>query len=225
MKHMKLFAALVGTWCISTSATAANLLANPGFETGDFSSWTVGGPNGGSGVGVDGTLIGAAQVPFSPARINVHSGEMAAFGAIASSAGEFLSLTQTLQFGGGAYTAGFFMGDDSQSGFGIDSAINAGLLGIYVDGLLQPFTIRSPGNNFNPGAAASDMKEFGISFVTGAGPHSVEFRISGSGTARAGISVDDFYVDGAPVNRVPAPGGALLAGAGLLALAAVRRRR
>ena len=208
----------------SVASTAqANLLTNSGFETGDFTGWTVGGTTGGSGVALDGFLIAGAVSPFVPAYANVRSGSYAGYGAIAASPGEFLSLSQSVMLGGGSYTAGFYMGNDSQSAFGIDNAILAGQLAILVDGASVPFSIRYPTNNFPTGSTPADMYEFAIDFAAVAGSHQIEYRISGSGTSRAGISVDDFYLIGA--GSVPEPGTLALLGLSLAGLAASRRRK
>jgi len=50
----------------------------------------------------------------------------------------------------------------------------------------------------------------------------IEFRISGSGTARAGISVDDMFATN--TSPVPIPGAIWILGSGLLGLLGVRRK-
>ena len=45
-----------------------NVLQNPGFETGNFTSWTVGGNSTLTGVGTDGTLIPGSDPPFPPSQ-------------------------------------------------------------------------------------------------------------------------------------------------------------
>lgn len=118
--------------CGALPAQAA--LVNAGFETGDFTGWTVGGPNGASGVDVDGTLVPEGE--FRPAFVNVRSGSYAAFGATAAANSEYLSLSQTVNLAAGDHVAGFWMGHDDSSMIGIDFAIALGSLAIYVDNVL-----------------------------------------------------------------------------------------
>jgi hypothetical protein len=202
---------------------AANAsFVNAGFETGDFTGWTVGGPNGASGVDVDGTLV--PEGLFQPAFVNVRSGAFAAFGATAASNGEYLSLSQTVNLVAGDHVAGFWMGHDDNAVIGIDFAISLGNLAVYVDSVLQPFTTRWPENNFPQGSTPADLYEFSSTFSHGGGPALIEFRLSGSGTGRTVLSVDDLFVTGADVD-VPEPGSLALLGLGLAGLGLRGRRR
>ena len=65
--------------CLVASASQAtiNLLANSGFETGDFSGWTVEGNSIQEDVATDGTPIPNADPPFPPNFQNVRSGQFA----------------------------------------------------------------------------------------------------------------------------------------------------
>jgi hypothetical protein len=218
---------------VKTSIVAVCLLAgaalpahasfvNAGFETGDFSGWTVGGPNGGSGVGADGTLVPAGL--FQPAFVNVRTGEFAAYGATAAWNLEYLSLSQTVNLAPGRHVAGFWMGHDEPTLIGIDVAINLQQLAIFVDGALQPFTTRFPGNNFPNGSASADMYEFSSIFDHQGGAALIELRISGSGEGRSVLSVDDTFVTGVTTD-VPEPASLALLGLGLAGLGLVRRRR
>jgi hypothetical protein len=217
--HSGLFAALM----LGAGAAPA-VLVNPGFETGDLSGWTVTNVGGGSsGVGIDGSLIAGAQSPFPPASVNVRSGNYAAFGVVRTNPLEYLSLVQTFVASAGTYQAGFFMGNDSASLFGIDTAIGLDGLRILVDGVVVPFDVRWPGNNFPVGSAPADMHEFSGDFTIGAGSHTIEFRISGSGTSRAGISLDDFFLT-ASAPSVPEPASLALVALALLGLALARSR-
>ena len=205
--------------------TVSAALTNGGFETGDFTGWTVGGPNGGSGVGLDGASIPGVQSPFPPSFVNVRSGSYAAYGVTANSNGEFLSLSQTVNLQAGLQTAGFYMGNDSNNNFGIDDAISNQRLAIFVNGVHQAFTTRFPANNFPTGSTPSDMFEFSSQFNATGGATLIEFRISGSGTARAGISADDFFVTGGNVIPEPSTLAMFGIGSGILIVSRFRRKR
>lgn len=212
--------------CLMSSAAHAALV-NGGFESGDFTGWTVANVGGAApGVDVDGALIPGTVSPFPPAHVNVRSGSFAAYAVVANTNGEYLSLSQSVGIAvAGTYVAGFFMGNDSSSSFGIDSAIAAEHLAIFVDGASIGFDTRSPGNNFTTGTTPADMAEFSADAFFSAGLHTVEFGISGSGTSRAGISVDDFFLDAPDGPKVPAPAALLLLGMGLAGAGLARRLR
>lgn len=200
-------------------------IINPGFETGDFSGWTVGGVNGGRGVALDGTPISASNANFQPNFVNVRSGNFAGFAAIAETNGESLSLSQTVNLLPGLQTAGFFMGLDQNGGIGIDFAIDAQRLAILVNSVNQTFTTRFPFNNFPTGSTPAGFFEFSSNFTSVGGPTLLEFRISGSGTWRAGISVDDFFVTGAIAQAVPEPASIAIWSLASVVGFALRRRR
>jgi hypothetical protein len=98
---LKLYA-VTGVLCVALSGHAladSNLVANPGFESGDFTSWTQGGNTGATGVttaGFDG---------FDP-----HSGTFFAFLGPVGSDG---TLSQNLATTAGqSYTFSWFLGSD-----------------------------------------------------------------------------------------------------------------
>jgi hypothetical protein len=198
----------------------ANLLVNPGFETGNFAGWTVGGTNGGSGVALSGTVIPGTEPPFGTVRVLAHSGDFAAFGVIAGGLLESLTLSQSLNLAPGRYELGYFMGNDSSSEFGVEGDP----FGITVNGTPLTVAFNPPlefGNNFPITTTAAEMVEVTSNFSSAGGPTTIEFDISGSGTARAGISVDDFFV------AVPEPStwAMLLAGFAGLGFVGYRQRR
>jgi len=184
----------------ATSAWGANLLVNPGFETGDLSGWTVSGLTGAgmSGDPIPGTLFGAT--------IAVKEGTFAAYGVVRGSCctipepaifSQLISVTP-----GTDYTAGFFAKHQSLTGVGYSVGDAATSIQIFVDGVgLLPSSSHTScpldcfssvrgflafESTFNSGAASSVL---------------VEFRMIASGTGYAGISMDDFYV----IGKVPEP--------------------
>jgi hypothetical protein len=88
--------ALAGTG--AALAVPMNLLTNPGFETGNFTGWTVGGTTPVSGVGTDGqavALVGCGGC-FLPASVNVRSGNNAAFYQGRGDPSLVITLSQTI---------------------------------------------------------------------------------------------------------------------------------
>ncbi|MCL5279364.1 MAG: hypothetical protein M1376_05620 [Planctomycetes bacterium] len=203
-----------------------NYLSNPSFETGDLMGWTVSGSNGGYGVLTDGASIPGAQAPFLPAYQNVRTGTYGAYAVTAGTEDEYVVFSQTLNLPAGPYTAGFYMGNDSARSVGTSYALEHGLLGIRVDGNLLSFNSSPPGN-FPIGHSPADFLLLDADFVSAGGSTLIDFSISGSGTARAGISADDFGVFGESSSAVvPLPGAVLLGSVGLgVAGGWLRRRR
>jgi hypothetical protein len=212
--------AVAVSW-LTLSAHAA--LVNGGFETGDFTGWAVGGNSLSDGVATDGALIAGTTAPFTPAFVNAHGGTFAAFalvrcaGLIACPARELITLSQVVSVvPSTTYSAGFFLGNDSPATFG--TFTQDADLQIFVDGVgLLP----SGQRNIDPGSTSADMKLFSGTFPSGGRTTvTVMFQIIGSGTARAGASFDDFFVEPVPA---PETGSTQLIAAGLCALIWHRR--
>jgi hypothetical protein len=164
-------------------------LVNPGFETGDSTGWTVsvfGGAT--TGVGLDNSAI-----PGESAVVNVRSGDYAAWGTIADRLGRYVAFSQDVNVAAGEYNIGFFAGT-TRSSFGIDAAITNGNLAIFVNGVNIGFDVRYPHNSIPIGTTPADMYEFSKVTTLTAGTHTVEFRISGSGTAIHDMSFDDAFI-------------------------------
>ncbi len=196
------------------TGSSVNLLSTPSFETGDLTGWTTGGTNGGYGVLADGaTIPGVTHSGFVPSYQNVRSGSFGAYAVTAGIVQEYVSFSQTLDLAAGQYTASFYLGNDQSGMFGIGTAIDQGLLGIRVNGSPIPFHSAYE-NNFPNGSSPADFVLFQADFsLANAASTVMEFRISGSGLERAGISVDDLGV-----YAIPAPGAIFLSalGAGLV---------
>jgi PEP-CTERM motif len=100
-QKLKLYA-VTGVLCVALSGQAladGNLVANPGFETGDFTGWTQGG-------NTEGTAVVPSQPPFFPS----HSGN---FLAILGPVGSDGTLSQDVATTAGqSYTFSWFLGSD-----------------------------------------------------------------------------------------------------------------
>ncbi len=205
--------------------SVGNILLNPGFETGDISSWTVGGKNGGFGVTNNGAVLPVTGAPDAPglfysSQQNVRSGNFAAYGITAGDSqapfSEFVSFSQSVSLQAGTYELGFWLSTvDVNGGVGLNSATTSGRLGIYVDGTQIPFTI-SPSVD---GTLTSSWVEFASRDTLGTGMHQIQFDISAGGTARVGISLDDTFM-----MAVPEPSCSALAALGLVPLVHTMRR-
>lgn len=98
MKRMIFAALLVGALFLPASAWAINIVANPGFETGDFTSWTPSGNMNNMSVQTD----------------NVHSGTYSAeFGEVTTLG--YIDQTLTT-VAGGNYTLSFWLQNGSSEG-------------------------------------------------------------------------------------------------------------
>jgi hypothetical protein len=211
-------------------AAAQNLLTNPGFETGTFAGYVVGGNASTAGVATAGTVVPGASPIFGRSEVVARSGQFAAHALVCQSrtlpgidpvptcpdGPEVLTLSQTIGVAPGAqYEMGLWVGARTPgSGFGV-SVLN-GFFQLYVDGvgLLAPSAFSVPGDG--------TFQRVGAAFGSGARSSvTVTYALTGSGTARALLSADDLFV----LHVVPEPNAAVLLGSGLALLAGVGRRR
>jgi hypothetical protein len=167
-----LIAIIITSGC--NQSFADNLLQNPGFETGNFTNWTVGG-TAPSGVGPVGTPIPA----YFSGTVIVHSGSYAAYAAV-DTEGQSLILSQTVPVvPGNTYDIGFWMG------FG----------GVHVGDGGSAITVNGV-NHYVSGGQNSTYEFWDTTWTAPAGVTNatVTFNLAASGTGSAGISFDDFQV-------------------------------
>lgn len=213
--------ALSSIFAVRTASALGNLLVNPGFETGDFTGWTVGGNSIQTGVATYGTLIPNSDPPFTPCYQNVHSGNFAGNALVKDylDPAESILLTQTVAVAVNQNVdVGFWVGNYSQSTFGMNIDDSHTQIFINGNGIL-PAELE----NVYPGSGSGDFILVSGSFNTGAQTSiTVAFQINGSGTSRVGVSFDDFYFT--PV-AVPEPTSLPIAALGVGALMIFRRRK
>ena len=192
-----------GGFCCSTEICVTipdcgpsdNLLANPGFETGNFNGWTISGNSVQTLVNTDGTQIPGVAGGFVPTFQNVRSGEFGANALVRTGPLEQVYLDQIVSvLPSTLYAVGYYVGVDSPDqpayGFGNQNVI-------LVDGI--PLALTGLGqidmNNGAVGPGPDDFRHVFGSFTSGPAQKSamVSFRITGSGLGRAGFSLDDFH--------------------------------
>ena len=212
--------AIASVFAVTSASALGNLLVNPGFESGDFTGWTVGGNSIQTGVAVYGTLIPNSDAPFTPCYQLVHSGNFAGNALLKDyiDPAESIILTQTVAVAANQNVdVGFWLGNDSQSAFGM--SIDDNHTQIFINGVgILPTGF----DTVFPGSGSGAFILVSGSFNTGAQTSiSVAFQINGSGTSRVGVSFDDFYLTPVPV---PEPTDLAFAGLGIGALTIFRRR-
>jgi hypothetical protein len=185
----------------------ANALQNPGFETGDFSGWLVGGVHGPAGVGTGGQLISGTG--YDNFFVVVHSGLFAAFAPIAALGNEQITLSQIISISPNTiYVVGYFVGAASLTmqpvGFNsdMDNTIVVNRKSLQLSGLGQLHPGGQPGDGV--GRHASDMRRvYGI-FESGPEDTSatVTYSIAGSDMSRAGFSFDDFLFNASVTDTI-----------------------
>ncbi len=202
-----------------SSASATNLLTNPGFETGDFTGWTVGG-TAPSGVATFGTPISA----FFSGNVNVLSGSYAAYGVVLGyccTTPQPITLTQTvLAAANQTLDIGFYASNWSSSGVGAGTGAAANLIGIYVNG-----TQILPSDGYFLFNNDASWYNFDGTYNNGSATSlTVTYQFVASGTGSMPASLDDFYVNGT-ANSIPEPTSLILLGSGLVGAAGFLRRK
>jgi hypothetical protein len=193
---------------LATLSGGAFAFVNPGFETGDFTGWTIGfTPNGATAVQAVTVFDTVLGVPSRAATFEV--GE-----AVFQNTGAGVILSQNLNLAGNTnyiFSFNWAAANPGQSG-----NADGGDFSTYINGSI--FDTVSTGN-----IAAGQIYRGTITtaFTTGAaGNYNVGVQITRKFIPGAGLRqyVDNFSV-------VPEPGTMLALGAGLAALAARRRKK
>lgn len=219
-------AALLLTFVAAATSAAQNLLVNPGFESGDLFGWAVSTTGTSTiDVGPGGTPIPGVDPVFGGGSSLVRSGTYSASGAVASSllpqGAMFFSQVLSL-VPGATYDIGFYAANSSTLPYtiGIGVGKNPNLfepgLSIFADGLqlLPHEDVDAPPGTWLP---------FQSTFVANSPTTTVTFKVTGSGTSYAPMSVDDFFVTAQVV--APEPASLVLMATGLFGVLMVGRRR
>jgi hypothetical protein len=186
VKRLRLLggALLLLTAGLCGSASAANLLVNPGFETGDLFGWAVSG-SAASGVTTDGTIYSTGLQGDVPAR--VRTGTFAAYNLAAFLGSRNTTLSQTVTVAPNTtYRTGYYY---RTPGGPVSVALE-----LKVDGRV----LLSPDHR-----GIDAWQEISTRFTTGPSQTAatVSYFLTGSGTLTALLCYDDFYVE--PVDTVP----------------------
>ncbi|MFL6451853.1 MAG: hypothetical protein ACJ746_29915 [Bryobacteraceae bacterium] len=175
---------------------SANIVANPGFETGDLSSWSVTGAN--SSPGENGIYYGVDAM-------DAHSGT---FGAYFGSSGGMMNLTQSLATSpGSAYTISFWLAQTATPFPYVNS------FSVAFAGATLVSQTALPASNFTQyifsGTASAATSALTFSFRNDTGF----------------FSLDDISVDAGSNSVAPEPATFLLLAPGLLSLALFTQHR
>ena len=218
MKKLLMTSALmfaVATLMAPISAQA-NLVTNPGFETGDLTNWSSGGP-------------GLAEV--STSFEVVHSGTYGVyFEPYASAPGYNVNITQNIYLSGpGTYEFGGYLRffTFNPSGNWDQGQISIGLDGVYATLGSTPGDLGTfiDATNFIDGWLMSENMIYfsGLYNYAGSGGFAllnISLQNAGADWVSTGLGVDDVFV-----NPVPEPSTMLLLGSGLVGLVGYGRRR
>ncbi len=215
---------------MAASAAVVNFLANPGFETGDFSDWTVGGISLQTQVDSDGVLIQSTFPIFGPTYQNVHSGHFAANALLIQTPAPNLLghifLDQVISvLPNQTYNIGYYIGVDSPDYFQYGFSNGNAILVDDVPLALMGLGVISPGDG--TGSNPDDFRHVSASYTTDSNQitATISFQISGSGNSRAGFSLDDFHFTGEQILVTPIPAAFWLFGSALIGLVGFSRRK
>lgn len=216
--------------------SSANLLQNPGLETGDFTNWTVGGdqnflisgatlmtksPPPVYGVSSDGVLISDA---YYSGQTMVHGGSYAAYAVVTATSGPAitLNLSQTMSVvPGTSYDISYWAGNGTEQQLGSNGyfSVNSSTYGVY-------------GSSYGLPSHSWDFYGFTWTAPAETTSAAVTFILTGSGTASAVFSFDDFQFtqgsDFGPADSgpaVPVPATFWFFASGLISLGALRVRQ
>jgi len=198
-------AALAICTLFAASALAdANLLANPGFETGDFTGWTQFG-----NTRPDHSFVsGPGSYPGWDEWLPRNGSHFAALGA----ANGGLILSQTFATTPGeSYLFGFHLGSDGETPNSFVATWNGSIIAQLVD---QPET---PGHDLIHGPPAAAYRSYNFSVVATGATTTISLQ---SANEQGWWALDD-----ASVMPLPEPCSLLSAGAGILALAGCAKLR
>ena len=195
-------------FALAAGQASANLILNPGFETGDFTSWLV--------LGATGTVQSPDNGPSAGGTHNAFLDNQAVAANLAlqqttaaASVGSGVLVNYSFDLKAGINAAGgvlFVHIFDQNSG--------GGVIG-QPTGLIGPLLVGPPDGLWHT---------FSGSFTTLAGTDHLTIEFDATTGAGAG-SIEQMHVDNVVLNAVPEPTTVTLVGLGLLGLLGLRRRK